>query len=267
MQETSFLLEADRVANHATHWTFDGPLVTMLNELIIVPGKPIKLFKTAKRRREVRTDRRLSVRRDDLLSIAEKYFNRSLAPGSRMLSRTAEGHFKDEMALLDSVLLNHPSQVSRSGEIGYYIEPFKYKRLQDSLNRLIRDHSSVLQSLNLNSPNIPTLPQEWPRDSLWKAKELEVLCVTLHEDVENFLAFYWDIVVKTKGIWRPSKDDVSSPSFPEEEELSWNPEIFQIHYAAAYCALWRKIAADTCFIEAKATTAQETLAIEHENPP
>ena len=76
-----------------------------------------------------------------------------------------------------------------------------------------------MQVLNLTPPKAPTLPSEWSSDSLWSSKDLEVLCVTLREDVENFLALYWDAVGRYNGTWRLSKDDFVSPPHPECSEM------------------------------------------------
>ena len=94
IHESSFVLEADSSATLPTNWTFDGSLVPTLHSMNIVPGRPIKYFETAKRRREVRTDPQLSIRRNDLLCIAERSMNRSKAPGSRMMTCIADGHSK-----------------------------------------------------------------------------------------------------------------------------------------------------------------------------
>ena len=173
----------------------------------------IKEFKTAKKRREVKTDKDLSLRRDWLLSLAESSISRSEVPAPRLLSHSAEGHFKDEMSLLDTVLYTHPGWASKKREIGYYNELFKYWRLIQILTLIAESREDLLQSLNLSPPTIPSLLTESSADSLWKAKDLEMLCIALCEDVENYLVFYWDTFLKSKGTWKPSKEDSPSSSF------------------------------------------------------
>ena len=265
--QTSVALETDSMVDQTISWSFDGPLATSFDTVTVASNESNKWFEAAKRRREVKADKALSARRDALLVIAENVFDRSNAPAFRALSRVAEGHFRDEMALLDSVLLAHPCQVPESNEVGYCLEKWKYDRLQELLSRLSVDRQSVLRNMNLSSPSIPSLPLEWPINSLWGVKDLEVLCVALREDVENFLAFYWDIVAKTRGTWKPSKDEEPSPSFPEAEEVSSNPVVFQMRYVAARKVLQRKLTADASFNEARVRITSENLAPEHGDHP
>ncbi|KAF8461459.1 hypothetical protein JB92DRAFT_3137164 [Gautieria morchelliformis] len=193
-------------------------------------------------------------------------FDCSNAPAFRALTRSTEGSFKIELTLLESVLLGHTAQVPGSGAIGYFIESFKYDTLLEHLSRVALDRKDVLQSVNLPPPSLPTLPQ-WSTNSLWNSKELEVLFVTLREDIANFLAFYWDIVAKTKGPFKPAKDETVSPPLPDIAEMSSNMEIFRLHYLAAHKALSRKMAAGNLVNKAKSNTVQEFPALEHDHPP
>ena len=263
----SFNLETETVPDRPIDWTFDGPLVLgPLQNVCITPTKFPMNFKSAEKRKEVKAYNLLSLRREALLCVAENYFDRSNVPALRSMSRLAEGHFKEELSLLDSVLLAMPGRVADSNEIGYYIDPFKYQMLQEALTCLAQDRKDLLQQMNLDPPAIPSLPSEWSTDSLWRAKDLEVLCIALREDVENFLAFYWDIVSKAKGTWKPAKEDLSSIAFPDVTELASNPEIFQIRYVTAHRVLQRKLAADLRFMEAKVKTVPETHASEYDVP-
>ena len=105
------------------------------------------------------------------------------------------------------------------------------------LTHIAEGCKELLQGLNLSPPTIPSLPTEWSANSLWKAQDLEMLCVALHEDVENYLTFYWDAFSKSKGTWKPSKEDGPSPSFPDIAELHSHPEVFEVYYIAAHKAL------------------------------
>jgi hypothetical protein len=87
-------------------------------------------------------------------------------PAPRVLSRAAEGGFRYEMAMLDTVLLGHPGRIPGQSKIGFYVEPFKYKTFLDHLSCLAEDRQSVLKDLGLSSIPIPSLPKEWPSDSL-----------------------------------------------------------------------------------------------------
>ena len=267
MQETSFALETNPDSDEVIDWIINSPLVNTLDEIQVVPGRSVRWFEAAKRRKEVKSDEKLSLRRDTLLCIAENFLDRSNVPASRVMSHAADGFFKDELTLLDSVLLGHPGRIPGSSVIGYYLEKMKYERLQEHLTRLAVDRQGTLQSLNLPPPPIPTLPSAWPIDSLWRARDLEIFCVTLHEDVENYLAFYWDAIAKTKGAWKIPRDDAPSPSFPDVKEVTFNLVLFQMRYIAAQHVMQRNIAADAHFNEAKVREIQENLAPEHDYPP
>ena len=267
LADTSFALEVDQVNQMPTDWTFDGPLLTGPSPKVFVAlGTPLKDFPTAGRRRDVRLDTQLSSRRDALLSIAEKGFDRAHAPGSRPLTRYAMNYFREELLLLHAVLLGHPARISEHGSIGYYIDPYKYKKLLEVLERIACEKKGLMQSLELSPPKIPTLPSEWPSDSLWSSKDLEVLCVTLQEDVENFLALYWDAVGKYNGTWRLSKDDFVSPPHPEFSEMDSDRVGFEIRFEAAQAALQRKRKADANFYSAIAVVPRKDLPFEYEAP-
>ena len=120
--------------------------------------------------------------------------------------------------LLNAVLLGHPGRVGEQGSVGYYIDPFAYEKLLKALDHVTRERESLMQDLALTPPQVPTLPLEWPSDSLWSSKDLEVLCVTLRDDVDIFLVLYWDIVGLYKGTWKASKDDFVSPSQPSASD-------------------------------------------------
>jgi len=69
-------------------------------------------------------------------------------PAYRVMSHAADEFFKDELTLLDSVLLGHPGCIPGSSVIGYYLEMMKYERVQEHLTHLTVDHQGTLQSLN-----------------------------------------------------------------------------------------------------------------------
>ena len=80
--------------------------------------------------------------------------------------------------------------------------------------------------------------------------------------VENYLAFYWDAFSKSKGTWKPSKEDSPSPSFSDIAELHSHPEVFEVCYIAAH-----KLAGDTHFNKTKNSMFQEKSLLEHDLPP
>ena len=261
--DSSFAIELDSSNQVPTSYPFKGPLIAApLENVLVVPGKPLKNFKVAKRWREVKLDPELSLRREIILSIGEVYLDRTNVPSARVLHRHAYGFFKDELALLESALLGHPGRVSARSSIGYYLDPWKYKRLQSALSRLLVERQNEFQQLRLPTPPLPTLPSQWSSDSLWSSGELEVVCVTLREDVENFLAYCWDVVAKFNGSWRPPKDDFASPAFLDISETSMDPELVKIRLYASQSSIQRKMAADRRFDEAKAPVVRESPAPE-----
>ena len=189
LADTSFAFEADQVNQMPTNWTLGSPmLIGPSPKVFVALGTPLKDFQTAGRRREVMLDPRLSSRRDALLCIAEKGCDCANAPGTRPLTRYAINFYREELSLLHAVLLGHPARISEHGSVGYYIDPYKYKKLLEVLERIAHEKESLLQDLELSPPKIPTLPSEWPSDSLWSSKDLKVLCVTLRDDVGKFLS-------------------------------------------------------------------------------
>jgi len=136
-----------------------------------------------------------------------------MAPGYRPLSPCAEGLFKEELNLLDSLLFAQPVVLSRQ-TLRFRLDPWKYDSLLMELQKIEEKRSPTLKNFSIISPKIPSLPEDWPSDSIWGLSDLEVLAVTLREDVENYLAFYWDIVAKEKGTYKLSKDNIVAPFFP-----------------------------------------------------
>jgi len=208
------LITAEDLLDSPVVWDFSGPLS---------PGSPIRLssprnqpsieIKMARRRKVVRLNDRAWEKRNDLLCVAENSLDRAMAPGYRSLSPCVEGLFKEELSLLDSLLYAQPVVLSHQ-TLGFRLDPWKYDSLLIELRKIEEKRSPTLKFFSITPPRIPSLLEEWPSDSIWGSSDLEVLAVTLQEDVENYLAFYWDIVAKEKGTYKPSKDNIAASFFP-----------------------------------------------------
>ena len=100
------------------------------------------------------------------------------------------------------------------------------------LQKIEEKRSPTLKNFSIAPPKIPSLPEEWPSDSIWGLSDLEVLAVTLREDIDHYLAFYWDIVAKEKGTYKLSKDNIVTPFFPPLTKDSSGFELFNKRYLA-----------------------------------
>ena len=228
-------------------WQFNGPLVTgpLSNAQPMDTNLP-RVFDAAGKRRELQKGSKLWLRREYLLAIAENFLNRSSAPPARTLNRSAEGAFRKELALLSSVLLCFQWLDPNSSKEGYQFDKWKYKQLITQLQNIAAERYLYAQALVVQPPSLPSLPNQWPIDSLWSSSEMEILCVTLREDVENYLAFWWDIVAKARGTFIAVKNDLPSPCFPDPSDKC-DPEIFKLRYTAALAVLLRKNVGDRAF--------------------
>ncbi|KAF8585407.1 hypothetical protein K439DRAFT_1615950 [Ramaria rubella] len=157
----------------------------------------------------------------------------------------SERVFKYQLDHLDAALVAYPVQLSED-EVGYCFDLRKYDSVIDCMEKIAIKCSGVLERYSLPVPSIPSLPKEWTSDSLWSLQDIEMLCILLHEDVENFISFYWDLVSKEKGNYKPSDDNMSSPAFPPPLSNS-NMEQFTKCYAAAHEAYHRKCLAEQFF--------------------
>src|SRR3979490_1714556 len=137
--------------------------------------------------------------------------------------------------------------------MGYRLDPWTYESLLIELRKIKEKRKLTLDSFSITPPKVPTLPEEWPSDSVWNLLKLEVICAAYREDVENFLAFYWDIVAKEKGTYRPSKDNVMAPYFPPVPEDPEELNLFSKRYVAAQEVYSRKMLADQIFDGARST--------------
>jgi len=124
-------------------WDFSGPLS---------PGSPIQLtspknqpsieIKTAGRRKVVRIEDRAWEKRNDLLCVADNSLDRTTAPGYRPLSPCAEGLFKEELHLLDSLLFAQPVVLSHQ-VLGFLLDPWKYDLLLMELQKILQKKKEV----------------------------------------------------------------------------------------------------------------------------
>ena len=188
---------------------------------------------TSGRRKEVRKNNKAWTRKNELLCIAETFLNRKDAPGYRPLSPCAEGLFKDELYLLDKMLTPKIVKLPHKDEIGYRVDPWRYESVLIELRRIEEKRRLTVESFSVESPKVPQLPDQWPTDAIWTLPQVEVLCAAYREDVENFLAFYWDIVAKEKGTYKPSPDNQVAPFLPPVPQNPEEIEMFNIRYSAA----------------------------------
>ncbi|KAF8589771.1 hypothetical protein K439DRAFT_1612567 [Ramaria rubella] len=232
-------------SSHEIEWDFNGPLLNgpLPSDITFDNSSPI-VFKTTERHKLVQQNYTLWQRRDELLSIAESHIDCTNAPGFRAMALYSERVFKYQLDHLDAALVAYPVQLSED-EVGYCFDLRKYGSVIDCMEKIAIKCSGVLERFSLPAPSIPSLPKEWTSDSLWSLQDIEMLCIMLREDVENFISFYWDLVSKEKGNYRPSDDNMSSPVFPPPP-LS-NMEQFTKCYAAAHEAYHRKCLAEQLF--------------------
>jgi len=135
------------------------------------------------------------------------------------------------------------------------------------LRKIEEKRSPTLKNFSIVPPKIPSLPEEWPSDSIWGLSDLEVLAVTLREDVEDYLAFYWDIVAKEKGTYKQSKDNIVAPFFPPLSKDPSSLEFFNKRYLAAHEAYLRKALSDQIFDGVKSKLLPLQAGAYHSTPP
>ena len=85
--------------------------------------------------------------------------------------------------------------------------------------------------------------------------------------MENYLAFYWDIVAKEKGTYKTSKDNIVAPFFPPLSKDPSNLEFFNKRYLAAHEAYSRKTLSDQIFDGAKSKLLPLQAGAYHSTPP
>ncbi|KAF8580437.1 hypothetical protein K439DRAFT_1619799 [Ramaria rubella] len=239
--------QSESPSSHEIEWDFNGPLLNgpLHSDITFDNSSPI-VFKTAERCKLVQQNYTLWQRRDELLSIAESHIDHTNAPGFRAMALYSESVFKYQLDHLDAALVAYPVQLSED-EVGYCFDLRKYDSVIDCMEKIAIKCSGVLERYSLPAPSIPSLLKEWTSDSLWNLQDIEMLCILLCEDVENFISFYWDLVSKEKGNYRPSDDNMSSPAFLPPPLSNSNMEQFTKCYAAAHEAYHRKCLAEQLF--------------------
>ena len=85
--------------------------------------------------------------------------------------------------------------------------------------------------------------------------------------MENYLAFYWDIVAKGKGTYKPSKDNIVAPFFPPLSKDLSSLEFFNKRYLAAHEAYLRKALSDQIFDGVKSKLLPLQAGAYHSTPP
>jgi hypothetical protein len=139
-----------------------------------------------------------------LLSLAEMFFDRSTNARPKLLSREAEGFYKNILTHLDTTLTLVKCQLqgtSKEDKSGFLVDPDKYQTLITLLEEAAQQKCHMSNEMHLPSPIFPVWIGEELSQSIWEDQEAELFSVCLREDVENYLAFLWDIESIYKGIY------------------------------------------------------------------
>ncbi|KIJ35908.1 hypothetical protein M422DRAFT_51316 [Sphaerobolus stellatus SS14] len=154
--------------------------------------------------------------------------DRSKVAAARPLHREIEHSFRHILNSLNDTLnliKCRPISCSEDDPYGYAIDPNKYQVLQEKINEAISDQNHIIQELPIEMPMIPTWFGEIQTSAIWDKQEAELFCVCLREDVENFLAHLWILLLVWKGNYLPSHftfispDDVPCPDSDDLMEL------------------------------------------------
>jgi transposase InsO family protein len=212
-------------------WGVKGPLYEgpILNLQPIIGEKSIShYFITARPRKRVRQFPLWKERRDMLLSLAEMFFERSTNGRPKLLEREAEGYYKNILTQLDATLVLlkcKPQGSSPEDQPGYLMDPHKYQSLIILLEEAAAQKRPMTKEMYLPVPTLPVWLGEERPQSIWEEQEAELFCVCLREDVENYLAFLWDVDSIYSGTYFGgiqtfiSPDTVESINAMEEQVL------------------------------------------------
>ena len=160
--QTSFTLKTNSMVDQTISWSFDGPLATSIETVTVASNESTRWFEAAKRRREVKADKVLikCFLPEEMLCWS---FQRM--PLITLMIQTSEHcpillKVISEMRWLYLIqcYLHIFVKYLKAMRLGIALEKWKYDRLQELLSHLSVDHQSVLQSLNISSPSIPSLP-------------------------------------------------------------------------------------------------------------
>lgn len=200
-------------------------------------------FISARRRKLVRQYLLWKERRDLFLSLAEMFFNRSTNARPKMLSREAEGYYQSILTQLDSVLTlvrGRPFNSSLDTPLGYHIDEHEYHILLTMLEGAYKDHLHTIRELNLSTPSLPVWIGDEQPQSIWEEHEAELFSVCFREDVENYLAFLWDIPSIYEGTYSSGIQTFISPDMVHSKDVVQREALYSQHSQAVLMVMERR---------------------------